>query len=246
MVKVSLNDRLEVRARPKDKPIMHQDWKDLLFLHWKYDPGEIQKTLPEGLFLDTFRGHGYLTVTAFFMENLSFADMPSIPGFSTFIEINVRTYVYDKNGIPGIWFYSLDINSFIASNAARAAFSLPYFFSDLKGVRTSSLLTISGQRDEHAQVAMNYVYKPIKGSRIAETNTLAFFLLERYVLFSLNSNQLSLQRVNHQPYSIQDVQVIEWNNDLLEANSFNFTKNPPDYAHFSPGVSVDIFNMRKI
>ena len=49
--------------------------------------------------------------TAFLMRNVRFVEMPALPWFSDFEELNVRTYVYDRNNVPGIWFYSLDCNS---------------------------------------------------------------------------------------------------------------------------------------
>src|SRR5260370_5215913 len=30
-------------------PVMYQRWTKLLFLHWRWDPGEIQQRLPRGL-----------------------------------------------------------------------------------------------------------------------------------------------------------------------------------------------------
>ena len=49
--------------------------------------------------------------TAFFMRNVRFVEMPALPWFSDFEDLNVRTHVYDRNNVPGIWFYSLDCNS---------------------------------------------------------------------------------------------------------------------------------------
>ena len=42
------SQRLLARARPGGKPVMYQNWRDLLFLHWEYPTAAIQATLPDG------------------------------------------------------------------------------------------------------------------------------------------------------------------------------------------------------
>src|SRR5215211_1177496 len=87
-------------------PIMEQQWRNLLFLHWEYDAELIQKTLPKGLFVDKFDGKAYVGITPFWVPKVNLKMLPSIPGASHFLEINLRTYVYDETGAPGVWFYS--------------------------------------------------------------------------------------------------------------------------------------------
>jgi uncharacterized protein len=65
------SDRLAVRTRPAGrKPVMHQRWEDLLFLHWSYDPLAIQSTLPSGLAVDTFEGKAFVGIVPFFMRDV--------------------------------------------------------------------------------------------------------------------------------------------------------------------------------
>jgi uncharacterized protein YqjF (DUF2071 family) len=40
--------------------------------------------------------------------------------------------VHDRSGTPGVWFYSLDANQYMAVKAARFFFSLPYFYSEME------------------------------------------------------------------------------------------------------------------
>ncbi len=98
---------------------MYQNWRNLLFLHWEYDVEAIQSTLPEGLRVDTFAGKAYLGIVPFFMEDVHPRFFPTIPGLSDFQEVNVRTYVSDHRGIPGVWFYSLDANQWLANWSKR-------------------------------------------------------------------------------------------------------------------------------
>ena len=130
--------RLAVRARPAGRPAMFQQWRDLLFLHWEYPAATIQATLPEGLHLDTFAGKAYLGVIPFFMRNVRPRFLPGLPRLSNFMELNVRTYVHDEAGVPGVWFYSLDANQPLAVKIARRFFHLPYEHAAMESSRTES------------------------------------------------------------------------------------------------------------
>jgi uncharacterized protein len=95
-------------------PVMFQRWLHLLFLHWPVEPRTIQSTLPPGLQVDTFSGQGWIGIVPFFMRGVRPVGLPSIVGPSNFLELNLRTYVRDRDGRPGIWFYSLDANQPLA------------------------------------------------------------------------------------------------------------------------------------
>ena len=60
--------RLHFRKRPDRTHVMYQRWEQLLFLHWEWDAAEIQKTLPEGLYADTFGGEAWLGLVPFYMR----------------------------------------------------------------------------------------------------------------------------------------------------------------------------------
>lgn len=245
MVKKS-DQSFEPRRRPDDYSLMHQDWRHLLFLHWKYSPEEIQKTLPKGLTVDTYKNDAYLTITPFLIKNLHLTNLPNIPGLSSFIEVNLRTYVIDDHGVPGIWFYSLDLNSFLGVNAARLAYSLPYYFAELTSKDTDKGLFIEGKRINEPAVTMQFSYKPSSNSGFfAQENSLDFFLIERYVLFACRGDQLHLARVHHEPYPLKEVNVINFTQNINKAQGFELL-NQPDYTHYSYGVDVDFFGLKKV
>jgi uncharacterized protein YqjF (DUF2071 family) len=122
----TLESRLAVRERPSLSHVMLQRWEKLIFLHWRWDADEIQRTLPPGLFVDTFQGDAWLAIVPFYMRGIRPRFCPSVPGISDFLELNVRTYVHDEQGRPGVWFYSLDCDQPLAVWTARTFFHLPY------------------------------------------------------------------------------------------------------------------------
>ena len=194
MVEVTWQARFATRERPSGFPIMHQNWRDLLFLHWAWDKEQIQKTLPPGLFVDTFEDKAYLSITPFCLERITVPNtFFPIPGFGNLVEVNFRTYVYDCNGTPGIWFYSLDLNSLIAAQIARKAFYLPYHNAHFELDKSSLEIHITGSRQTQPLVPMDFAYHLDTGeSYQANPETLDFFLVERYVLFTFTANTLYL------------------------------------------------------
>ena len=117
---------LRARVRPTRRPVMRQSWDDLFFLHWEYAAEAIQSRLPAGLTVDTFEGKAYLGVVGFRMNAVRPLGLPALPWLSYFNELNVRTYVRDASGEPGVWFFSLDCDRAPAVVIARAGFGLPY------------------------------------------------------------------------------------------------------------------------
>ena len=61
------------------------------------------------------------------------------PYVSNFLECNVRTYVHDAEGVPGVWFYSLDTDRWFAHWLARTFFHLPYFWASMGAKRTDEI-----------------------------------------------------------------------------------------------------------
>ena len=123
-------DRLSVRSRPQGWPLMYQSWDKLLFMHWPMPVEALRPLIPDLLTIDTFEGTAWMGVTPFTMWGIRPVFSPSLPALSRSHELNVRTYVY-VDGIPGVWFLSLDANNPLAVLGARLAFHLPYFTANM-------------------------------------------------------------------------------------------------------------------
>jgi len=82
--------------------VMHMKWLNLCFLHWPFDPAEVQVALPADLTVDTFDGQAWVGLVPFQMEVQLPGGVP-IPREGQFPETNVRTYVRGPDGTPGVW-----------------------------------------------------------------------------------------------------------------------------------------------
>jgi uncharacterized protein YqjF (DUF2071 family) len=74
---------------------------------------------------------------------------------------------------------------------------------------------------------------------------LEFFLAERYLLFTEIKGEIWSGQVHHTPYPLQAAEVELWDDNLLLLNGFHSTGRKPDLAHYSAGVKVDVYPIRR-
>jgi uncharacterized protein YqjF (DUF2071 family) len=231
---------LERQHPTGQSPVMFQQWLHLLFIHWPLSPRIVQRTLPRGLEVDTFAGKAWIGIVPFFMRGVRSAGLPSIPGISNFLELNLRTYVRDFSGRPGIWFYSLDANQPLAVCMARAAFALPYRFAYMRTKISAGEIDYRSRR-LGSNRSLLYRYRPLERLGEARFGTLEFFLIERYRLFARRGKKLLTGRVNHSPYQLQKVQVSHADPELFAEDGFETPAEAPAHAIYSERVDVSIF-----
>lgn len=233
------------QPRPEGLVVMRQRWEDLLFLHWDWEPADVQRTLPDGLEVDCWNGRAYLGLVPFFMRNVRPSGLPALPWISNFLELNVRTYVRDQHGRAGVWFYSLDCNQPVAVIVAQKIFHLPYFHAKMKARRAGGLVEYFCKR-AGASDDSRLVYEPSGSTAPAEQGSLEEFLVERYRLFSLRGKTLLTGSVWHKPYLISSVRFDGTLDAPMKAAGFDPDGRPPVHATFSRGVDVKIFPVSRV
>lgn len=232
------------QPRPGGAVVMRQNWRRLLFLHWAWNAAEVQATLPPGLTVDTWDDRAWLGVIPFKMETVRPRFCPPMPGLSNFPELNVRTYVRDRHGRPGVWFYSLDCAQPLAVWAARVFFGLPYFHARMRERVEDGV--VYDCRRSGAREAAHYEYRSVGNPERADEGTLEQFLIERYRLFSLLRGRLVSGEVWHEPYPLQRAEVLLWDAGPLRQAGFDVAGGGPDHLIFSPGVDTRIFGIERV
>jgi uncharacterized protein YqjF (DUF2071 family) len=71
--------------------------------------------------------------------------------------------------------------------------------------------------------------------------TIEFFFLERYLLFVERKETLYVGQVHHVPYPVHTAEVLEVEDHLASAVGIGCCDGRPAFAHYSPGVDVEIF-----
>jgi uncharacterized protein len=237
--------QLKERQIPATSPVMFQGWKHLLFLHWRWDPDEIQKRLPVGLAVDCFDRSGWIGIVPFFMEDVRLIGCPPLPMVSNFLELNLRTYVTDAENRPGIWFFSLDANQPFAVWSARAFFALPYWHARMQAMRTDGWIEYRSARDNR-ESPLIFRYHGTGPTSEAALESLEFFLIERYRLFASRRGQLFSGKVYHTPYQLGPVDLGQHDGRLFELDGFPAPIRPPDHIAYAPRVDASIYPLEPV
>jgi len=241
-----LADRLAVRQRPESPVIGRQRWSDLLFAHWTADANLVQATLPPGLFVDTFEGRAYLGIVPFFMERVRPAWLPPVPWLSWFQELNVRTYVHDAQGRPGVWFYSLDCNQPVAVTLARNLFHLPYHHARMSAQRDLHPIRMASRRKRGQDATSHFAWTPGPVTWTAAPGSLDFFLIERYLLFTVDrTGRLLSGHVHHPAYQINQPVVTELSVEPARLAGFRLAGEPVSVLGVD-AVDVSIYGLQPL
>ena len=244
-------DRIAPARRPNEMPSGEQNWRELFFLHWSYAPEVIAPHLskwmePKGMELDLWEGRAMVGVVPFLMRGVRPSWLPKMFAMD-FLETNLRTYVI-VNGEPGVLFFSLEASSWLAVQAARIGWGLPYYWAKMSFVSDS---TGTGERIRYQSERRFANAKLTLDASIGEPlgpsapGTLEHFLLERYLLFNDRRGTRYRGQVHHVPYPAQRVTVHQVSCTLLEAAGLPTPEGAP-LAHYASGVDVEVFGPHPI
>ncbi|MFD0894896.1 DUF2071 domain-containing protein [Luteolibacter ambystomatis] len=241
-----LSDRLAVREPPPGRAVMRQRWSRLLFLHWPVPAETLQSKLPPGLHVDTHDGVAWLGIVPFYMERIRPVALPPVPGVSWFLELNIRTYVHDDDGTPGIWFFSLDCNQPLAVEVARRFFHLPYQHALMSAEESNGRVRYHCQRETDGAQDAVFNYEICHTGSPADPDTLEFFLAERYLLYSVTADgSLFTGRVHHPPYRLAPVDCDEWSVEPARLDGLDLPETPPASILGAETMDVRIFPLMK-
>src|SRR5215211_2249224 len=200
---ISITERLSLRTRPPGLPIMYQSWGDLLFMHWPVSVESLRPLIPEPLAIDTHDGTAWIGITPFTMWGIRPVFAPVLPRLSESHELNVRTYVH-LDGVPGVWFFSLDASNTIAVLGARLAFHLPYFGARMSLEQRERTMYFTSRRTHPQAAPAEFEAVWTVGKRLPRSapGSLEFFLTERYCLYSARGDALYRARIFHRPWPL--------------------------------------------
>jgi uncharacterized protein YqjF (DUF2071 family) len=229
---------------PERPWLMGQTWHDLLFVHWAVEEEQLRAHVPEALELDSFEGRTYVGITPFRIGGLRARGTLPLPLVSSFLELNVRTYV-TAGGNPGILFFSLDASSRLAVEAARRAYKLPYHRATITAVRRGDWLDYACARvgAERPYVFEGH-YRPVGRVSPARPGTLEAFLAERYCLYTVDGHgALHRAEIHHAPWPLQRAEArIDLN--TMPPDGIELAGEP--LLHFSSRQDAVIWPLEKV
>ena len=227
--------------------IMTQRWHDLLFMHLPIAPEALRPLVPPQLELDTFDGQAWVGIIPFGVSHASLRWVPPPPLLSRFPEINVRTYV-TLQGIPGVYFFSLDAGNPLAVLGARTVFHLPYFFAHMRIQHQQETIYYQSQRKGTQKPSPVYdaSYHPNGPIFFAQRGTLEYWLTERYCLFTVTEkSRVYRVDIHHRPWPLQPAEQTSRRNTMASAQGIPLPDQPP-LLHYARQQDVLFWPLRSM
>ena len=241
---------MAVAESPKGPWIGSQQWKHLLFAHYPGDYDNLRALIPRDLDIDRFDGEVGVGVVPFVMRAVRFRGLPPVPPVSSFLELNLRTYVTYR-GDAGVYFFSLDANRALAVWAARTFFHLPYFNASMQiesaenGMRFVSSRT--GRRGKTLGIGADFDCS-FRGSQMHKTSRgdLTDWLTERYCFFTRTRNGRILRGdIHHTKWPLQSCEAEFRHNTLAESLGVTLRNSSP-LLHYSEHLDVRVWPIRHV
>ena len=225
---------------------MYQTWGKLLFIHWPIDAALLRPLIPRQLEIDTFDGAAWIGVVPFTMWDIRAAFLPAIPGTSAFHELNVRTYVH-VNGVPGVWFFSLDAANRLAVWGARKFYHLPYFFADIALDQSDEDISYCSRRQDQRGPSAELTTEWSIGAQMpgSTPGSLEFFLTERYCLYSENEGQIYRARIHHPPWPLRNASVGKLDSTMIASLGVEEPSGEPHLA-YAEEIRVRIWSLERL
>ncbi len=242
-------------CRPVVRPVMTQEWRNLTYVHWRYDPPTVQRLLPPGFHVDTFDGDAFVGLIPFEMRNIAFplSERHSVRTgrFGTFPETNVRTYITDRYGRRGVWFFSLDITRIAPTLIARVAYGLPYCFADMSisssfpdeaNIEPGSVVRYESRRrwpTGETTAPFSSIAATIGQQLAVAADSVDAFTSARWALGSRLARRRLWAAVDHPTWDLHHAELSECDETLTRAAGLPAPTGEP-IVRWSPGVSVRI------
>jgi uncharacterized protein YqjF (DUF2071 family) len=190
--------------------IISQRWSDVLFLHYEVDAKKLQEKVPYPI--DLFEGKAVVSIVPFVMGHIRFPFLPTVPGLSRLLELNLRTYV-TVAGRPAVYFFTLDANHLPGVLIARTFFRLPYRWRRLHLNHKESYLFECESLSLRASV-----------DQVIATSDFDRWTTERYALVTKFAGRDLLGVVEHRPWSLKRAQVLQiedkFSQEFISLNKF--------------------------
>ncbi|WP_254523422.1 YqjF family protein [Natrinema caseinilyticum] len=225
---------------------LEMGWRHLLFENWPVDPGVIEAHLPPALEVDEYDGSAWLSVVPFTNVAVRPKGVPEWAGVAL-PEINVRTYV-THDGVPSVYFFSLDAQGIASVIGARCFHHLPYYYARISLEGVDGKVHFDSRRRHPGARPASYeaIYWPTGDPFAAPEDPLGRFLVERYRFYTESpAGSLRYTDVDHDPWTLYPAAAEVETNTLLRADGFaQPTADPVHY--YSPGLDVVAFPSRRL
>jgi uncharacterized protein len=148
---------------------------------------EVRTRVPGELEIEEHDGTAWLSFVFFRVRALRARGALPVPGISSFLQLNARTYVRGPDGLPGVWFFSIDASSRLAALGVRRIYRVPAFHARMTLDPIGDWQDVECVRLGEPGRVFSARYRATGETFHAEPGSLAWFLTERYRLFTADA-----------------------------------------------------------
>jgi len=217
---------------------LEMGWRHLLFENWPVDPAVMVAHLPEGLEPDEHDGSAWLSIVPFTNVAVRPKGVPEPFGIRL-PELNVRTYV-TRDGVPSVYFFSLDAQGIASVLGARIFQHLPYYYARISLEWADGRVRFDSRRRHPGARPAQFegTYWPTGEPFSAPDDPFAAFLVERYRFYTeAQDGSIRYTDVAHEPWTLYPAAADIEENTLFSTHGFERPETEPVY-YYSPGLDV--------
>lgn len=218
-------------------PAMRQAWRDVVFVHHAYPPDDVAARLPEGFAVDTHDGTAWVGLSAFQVAACGVGPLPPLPLWS-FPETNLRIYVVGPDGTDGIWFLTIEAQTYPVTVGARLAFGAPYHHGTLAVDRDGDQVRYHGRRDG-SDVGYDLRIRIGEPTTDAGRTGLVDWCTGRWRAWTTQLGLALRSPVAHQPWPLHDADLLDVDESLTTAAGLPPPAGDP-LVHYAPGVDAHL------
>ncbi len=230
----STADRLSIRGRPDGFPLMHQSWGKLLFMHWPIDAEILHPLIPSQLAIDTFDGSAWIGEIPFWFFSLDAANSLAVWGAREF---------YHLSYFNAAMSLTQQGNTIEYSSKRKDALTYGQFFNSEKTGFPEELTPDRFRSLPPAELNTSWtIGEPLPQST---SDSIEFFLTERYCLYSYYRSQLFRSRIFHEPWRLQSAHLNARQSTMIESLGIAVPQENP-LLHYAEAIAVDIWPLKRV
>jgi uncharacterized protein YqjF (DUF2071 family) len=163
------------------------------------------------------------------------------------VELNVRTYV-TLDGIPGVYFFSLDASNPIAVAIARTFLHLTYFNAVMSTERVGNAIHYYSRRTHQGAAPAEFkaIFRPIAPISFAQHGSLEEWLTERYCLYTVVERKGVYRGDIHHPKWPLQLAELETKKDTMALSQNIHLPEIPPLLHYSHRQEVLIWPLKHV
>ncbi|MGE7092940.1 YqjF family protein [Lysinibacillus sp. NPDC048646] len=219
--------------------LVTQKWQDVVFLHWPIPPHDLQQHIPKELNLDVFEKKAWLGIVIFQVKGHRLRFMPPIPRMSSFLQINVRTYVTYREK-KGIYFFSSDVSRAVIAQIASIGHFFPYRHAEITLGRMGNIRSFlhNYRNTRNMEESFQVTFEPMAAE--IESHAFERWLVERYHSWIKRKKNLFRIDISHMPWRLQRVNAFVETNTMAPFIKSAIQDNQP-IAYYAKSRTARIF-----